>query len=164
MTAGDTVLPLALAGSGLIVGGLLGGRVAAHRRRSAWFAGTCLGSGLLAALLFTVQGSPWAIVALACGTAGLGRISSVVTPILVLERAGGSRTTASGLFAVSNQLGTFGGASLGGLMLALGGFALVGVFCLSGAVLAAVVIRLTLRDSAARLVVMAPPQGHAATN
>jgi predicted MFS family arabinose efflux permease len=152
MTAGDTVLPLALAGCGLIAGGLLGGRVVAHRRRSVWFAGACLGSGLLAALSFTVEVSPWATVALACGAAGLGRISSVVTPILVLERIGGSRTTASGLFAVSNQLGTFGGASLGGLMLALGGFSLVGVFCLGGAVIAAAVIRWTLRDSELRSV------------
>jgi hypothetical protein len=68
-----------------------------------------------------VQGFPWATVALAAGAAGLGRISSVVTPILVLERVGGARTTAGGLLALSNQAGTVGGASLGGLMLALGG-------------------------------------------
>jgi DHA1 family inner membrane transport protein len=156
LTAGDTVLPLALAGCGLIAGGFLGGRVAAHRRRVAWFARACLGSGLLAALSFTVQASPWATVALAGGAAGLGRISSVVTPIIVLERVGGSRTTASGLFAVSNQLGTFGGAALGGLMLARGGFPLVGGFCLGGAVLAAAVIRWTLRDSTAGLAQMPP--------
>jgi predicted MFS family arabinose efflux permease len=159
LNAEDTVLPLALAGCGLIAGGGLGGRIASHRRRFAWFAGACLGSGLLAALLFTVQTSPWATVGLACGAAGLGRISSVVTPVLVLERVGGSRATASGLFAVSNQLGTFGGASLGGLMLALGGFPLVGMFCLGGAVLAAAVIQLTLRDSAAFLARMTPPHG-----
>jgi predicted MFS family arabinose efflux permease len=90
--------------------------------------------------------------ALACGTAGLARISSVVTPAWLLEWAGGSRTTASGLFAVSNQLGVLGGASLGGLMLALGGFPLVGLFCLGVAVIAAVVIRLKVRESPASLV------------
>jgi hypothetical protein len=57
--------------------------------------------------------------ALACGTAGLARISTVVTPAWLLERAGGSRTTATGAFAVSNQLRVFGGGSLGGLMLGL---------------------------------------------
>jgi predicted MFS family arabinose efflux permease len=39
MTAGDTVLPLALAGGGHIAGGILGGRIADHRHRlpgSAW--------------------------------------------------------------------------------------------------------------------------------
>jgi predicted MFS family arabinose efflux permease len=103
MTAGDTTLPLALAGMGIIAGGVLGGR-ADQRHRLAWFTLACLGSGVLAVLVFTVQGSPWTTVALACGVAGLGRISSVVTPAWLLERAGGSRTTATGVFAMSNQL------------------------------------------------------------
>jgi predicted MFS family arabinose efflux permease len=72
MSTGDTVLPLALASSGLIAGGILGGWVAGHRRRLARFAGAGLGSGLLAALMFTVQTSPWATVVLACGAVGLG--------------------------------------------------------------------------------------------
>jgi predicted MFS family arabinose efflux permease len=87
----------------------------------------------------------------------LARISSVVTPLVVLERAGGSRTTATGLFAASNELGAFGGASLGGLMLALGGFPLVGVFCLSAAGIAASAIPLTARESATPLAQTAPP-------
>ena len=95
--------------------------------------------------------SPWATVALAMGVAGFSRISSAVTPILLLEWAGSSRTTATGLFAVSNQMGVFGGASLGGLMLALGGFTKVGLFCLGVSVIAAMVIRLKVRDSAAFL-------------
>ena len=148
LPAGDTALPLVFAGVGIIVGGFLGGRVADHRRRLAVFAMACVGSGLLAALVFTLRVSPWATVALAFGVAGLARVSSVVTPTVLLELAGTSRTTATGVFAVSNQLGAFGGASLGGLMLALGGFSLVGLFCLGVAVLAAVVIRLTVRDSA----------------
>jgi DHA1 family inner membrane transport protein len=164
MTAGDTVLPLALAGGGLIAGGYLGGRVAASRRRLAWFALACLGSGLLAALVFTARVSPWAAAALACGAAGLSRVAMVVTPLLVLERAGGSRTTATGLFAVSNQLGAFGGASVGGLMLALGGFPLVGGFCLGVALIAAGLIHLTVRESATFLARAAPRPGPTATD
>jgi predicted MFS family arabinose efflux permease len=164
LTAGDTMLPLALAGGGLIAGGFLGGRVVAHRRRLAWFAWACLGSGFLAALVFTVHVSPWAAAALACGAASLSRIAMVVTPLVVLERAGGSRTTATGLFAVSNQLGGVGGASLGGLMLALGGFPLVGLFCLSGAVIAAGVIHLTARESATFLAQTALRQSPTATD
>ena len=53
-----------------------------------------------------------------------------------------------GLFAVSNQAGTVVGVSIGGLMLALGGFSLVGVFCLGAAVIAAGVMRLRVRESA----------------
>jgi predicted MFS family arabinose efflux permease len=101
--------------------------------------------------------------ALAFGATALARISFAVTPTLLLELAGGSRATATGLFAVSNQLGIFGGASLGGLMLALGGFPWVGLFCLGGAVLAAVVIQFKVRDSAAFLAQMALRQGPTAT-
>jgi DHA1 family inner membrane transport protein len=162
MPAGDTALPLALVGGGVVVGGFLGGRVADHRCRLRFFALACVGSGLPAAVVFTAAVSPWTLVALACGAASLARISSVVVPTVLLELAGGSRTTATGLFALSNQLGVFGGTSLGGLMLALGGFPLVGLFCLVVAVLAAVVIRLMVRDSAAFLTQLALREGRAA--
>jgi predicted MFS family arabinose efflux permease len=163
MPPGDTALPLALAGVGVIVGGVVGGWAADQRCRLAWLAVSCWGSGLLAVLVFTVQVSPWATVALAMGVAGFSRISSAVTPILLLEWAGSSRTTATGLFAVSNQMGVFGGASLGGLMLALGGFPRVGLFCLGVSVIAAVVLQLKVRDSAASPVQMALPEGTTAT-
>lgn len=163
MPAGATAFPLALAGAGVIVGALLGGRIADHRRRLAWFTMACGGSGLLAALVFMAQVSPWATVALACGAAGLARISSAVTPTLLLELAGNSRTTATGLFAMSNQIGAFGGSALGGLMLALGGFPQVGLFCLGASVIAAVVIRLRVRDSAAFLAQLALRKGTIAT-
>ena len=163
MPAGDTALPLALAGVGVIVGGFVGGWAADHRCRLAWLAVSCWGSGLLAALVFTVRVSPWATVALAMGVAGFSRISSAVTPILLLEWAGRSRSTAIGLFAVSNQMGVFGGASLGGLMLALGGFPRVGLFCLGVSVIAAVVLQLKVRDSAASPVQIALPEGTTAT-
>jgi predicted MFS family arabinose efflux permease len=162
LPAGDTALPLALVGGGVVVGGFLGGRVADHRYRLLFCALSCVGSGLPAALVFTAELSPWTLVALACGAASLARISSVVVPTVLLELAGGSRTTATGLFALSNQLGVFGGTSLGGLMLALGGFPLVGLFCLVVAMLAAVVIRLTVRDSAAFLTQLALREGRTA--
>ena len=154
-----TAIPLALAGMGAMVGSFLGGRVADHPRRVAWFALSCWGSGLLAVLVFTAPVSPWGTVALACGAAALARISSAVTTTWVLELAGNSRTTATGLFTLSNQLGVFGGASLGGLMLAWGGFPRVGVFCLGVSVIAAVVIQLKVRDSAAFLAQMALRKG-----
>jgi MFS transporter, DHA1 family, inner membrane transport protein len=163
MPAGDTALPLALAGIGVILGGFVGGRVADQRDRLVWFTMSCLGSGLLAALVFTVRVSPWATVVLALGVAGLSRISSGVTPILLLEWAGKSRSTATGLFAVSNQMGVFGGAALGGLMLALGGFSWVGLFGLGVSVSAAVVLHLKVRDSAAFLGSMTLRAGTTAT-
>jgi predicted MFS family arabinose efflux permease len=131
------MLPLAIAGCDHIAGRVLGGRVADHRHRLDWFGMASLGSGVLAALAFTLAGSPWATVTLASGAAALAHLPSVITPTVLLEYAGGARTTATGMYAVSNQLGSFGGTSLGGLILALGGFPLVGLFCLAVAVLAA---------------------------
>ena len=69
--------------------------------------------------------------------------------MVLMAWAGNSRTTATGLFAVSNQGGAFGGPSLGGVLLALGGFSLVGLFCLGVSVLAAVVIQRNVQNSAA---------------
>ena len=68
-----------------------------------------------------------------------------VTALMLTDLAGRSRATALGLFAVSNQAGTVVGVSVGGLMLALCGFSLVGVFCLGAAVIAAGVMRPMVR-------------------
>jgi MFS family permease len=67
--------------------------------------------------------------------------------MLLMEWAGSSRTTAAGFFAVSNQMGAFGGPALGGVMLALGGFSWVGLFWLGVSVIAAAVIRLKVRET-----------------
>lgn len=143
--------------------GVLGGWVADHRRRLALFAISCVGSGALAALVFTTRMSPWATVALAFGAASLARISSTVTPTLLLEQAGRSRATTTRLSAVSVQLGGFGGPALGGLMLTLGGFPRVGLFYLGVAILASVVIRFKIRNSAEYLMPMARRQDTTAT-
>jgi DHA1 family inner membrane transport protein len=82
-----TALPLALAGLGVMVGRFLGGRVADHPRRVVLFAWSCWGSGLLAALVFTVPVSPWGTVALAGGAATLVRVSFAVAPVVLLELA-----------------------------------------------------------------------------
>jgi MFS transporter, DHA1 family, inner membrane transport protein len=163
MAAGNTAFPLALAGVGLIAGGFLGGWIAEHPHRLAWLATACWGSGLLAVLVFTVPVSPWVTVVLACGAASLTRVSTAITPLLLMEQAGQSQTTATGLFAVSNQIGVFGGASLGGLMLALGGFPWVGLCYLGVAVIAAAVIQRKVRESSEFLMQLVLGKGKTAT-
>jgi hypothetical protein len=49
------------------------------------------------------------------------------------------------MLATSNQLGATTGASIGGVILALGGFSLVGLFCMGAAVIAALVIGAKVR-------------------
>jgi len=141
LSAGATALPLIVAGLGVIAGSLVGGRVAGQASRVAVVALAFVGGGLGAALVFMTDLSPWVTVILAFSVAGLLPLSWPVTAVLLTELAGQSRATATGLFAVSNQLGAVGGASLGGVMLVLGGFPLVGMFCLVTAALAAGVLR-----------------------
>jgi predicted MFS family arabinose efflux permease len=150
LSAGDTALPLTVAGLGSIAGGLIGGRMATQASRLAVAAMACIGGGLGAALVFTLALSPWTTVMLACGAIGALSLAWAVLAVLLTEVAGPSQATAAGLLAVSNQLGAVGGASLGGVMLALGGFPLVGLFCLATAAAAAVVIRCTVQQVAAR--------------
>jgi DHA1 family inner membrane transport protein len=146
LSAGETVLPLALAGLGVIAGGFIGGRIAGHRRRLAFLAIGYLICGLLAVLVFSVQVSPWLAVAMAFGVGSMATIVMTIVPTLLLELAGSSRTTAIGLFATSNQIGVFGGAWIGGTMLALGGFPMVGFFCLGAAVAGSAVVVLKVRE------------------
>ena len=148
LSAGDTALPLTVAGLGSIAGSLVGGRVAGQVSRIAVVAMACIGGGLGTVLVFTLDLSPWATVMVACGATGLSSLAWTVMAVLLLEVAGPSPATATGLLAVSNQLGAIGGASLGGVMLALGGFPLVGLFCLATTATAAVVLRCTVQSAA----------------
>jgi predicted MFS family arabinose efflux permease len=156
LSAGAAALPLTVAGLGLIAGSLVGGRVAGRASRVAVVALAFVGGGIGATLVFTTALSPWVTVLLACAVAGLLPLSWPVTAVLLTELAGQSRATATGLFAVSNQLGAVGGASLGGVMLALGGFPWVGMFCLVTAVLAAGVILATGPKAAASPLPLSP--------
>jgi predicted MFS family arabinose efflux permease len=156
LSAGATALPLTIAGLGVIAGSLIGGRVAGQASRVAVVALAFVGGGLGAAVVFTTAFALWVTVVLAFGVTVLLLLSWPVTALLLTEFAGQSRATATGLFAVSNQLGAVGGASLGGVMLALGGFPLVGMFCLVTAALAAGVIRGKVHRAVASQIPLAP--------
>ena len=147
MTAGETVLPLALAGLGVIAGGFIGGRIADSRRRLNFLTLAALLGGLLGFLAFVSTVSPWLTVVSSFGVAASLRMSTAIAPTLLLELAGSSRGTVIGMFAASNQVGVFGGASIGGVMLAMGGFPLVGFFCLGAAGMGGAMILLKVRES-----------------
>jgi predicted MFS family arabinose efflux permease len=142
LTAGDTAIPLAVVGSGAMLGSLLGGRIASHAQRFPLAATALLAGGLLVGVAFMVPLSPWMMILLG-GTSALLLTSFEPVPwALTAELAGESRATANGLLASSNQLGAAAGASLGGIVLALAGFPSVGFFCLGTAAAAAIVIGL----------------------
>src|SRR5262249_11444273 len=146
LAADDITFLLAVAGSGGILGGFLGGRVAENKHRLTFLTLSCLGAGLFAMLTFAKVDNASAVAVLACGTATLTSISLPVTPTLLMELGGNSRTTAAGLFAVSNQVGAFVGPSVGGLILAVEGFPGIGLFFLAVSVLAALLIWFKVRQ------------------
>jgi predicted MFS family arabinose efflux permease len=100
---------------------------------------------VLVGLAFVVGVSPWLTILVASAGAVLLTVFEPVTWALTAELAGESRATANGMLATSNQLGALTGASGGGMVLAFGGFALVGLFCLGAAVVAALVIGAKVR-------------------
>ena len=110
---------------------------------------TLLVGGVLVGVAFVVGVSLWLTVLLASVGAILLTVFEPVTWALTAELAGESRATANGLLATSNQLGAMTGASIGGVVLAFGGFSLVGLFCLCAAVIAALVIGTRVRGMGA---------------
>jgi DHA1 family inner membrane transport protein len=141
----ETALPLAVALFGAMLGSLLGGTVAGRTWRIGGVALTLLMGGIFAGVVFVAAASLWLTVLLAAAGAFLLTVFEPVTWALMAELAGESRATANGMLAVSNQLGATIGASVGGLVLVFGGFALVGLLCLGAAVIAALVIGAKVR-------------------
>ena len=145
MREGATALPLAAALLGAMVGSLIGGTVTGRTWRIGGVALALVVGGIFAGMVFVVAPSPWITVLLAAVAAVLLTVFEPVTWALMAELAGDSRATANGMLATSNQLGALTGASVGGLVLALGGFSLVGSLCLGAAVTAGVVIGVKVR-------------------
>ena len=145
----STAPGLALLGVGAVVGSSAGGFIAGRVRRLDWLAAISLAGGVVAGLLFVLGVNAWVVVAMAFVASVLVSISMPVLMTLIMHLAGQSRGTAGGMFATSNQIGFFGGASAGGFMLSLGGFPAVGLLCLAASMLSSSVVGLRMRRSSA---------------
>ena len=143
----STAPGLALLGVGAVIGSFAGGMIAGRARRLEWLVVVSLSGGLLTGLLFSLDISAWIVVAMAFVVSVLVSVSMPVQMTLMMHLAGQSRGTAGGMFSTSNQLGGVVGASLGGLMLSLGGFSAVGLLFLIATVLSASVVGLRMRRS-----------------
>ena len=140
MAQADTPFPLAVVGIGAMLGSLLGGYLAGQRYRLTSAAIALLLGGGCVGVALTISLSPWTAIILCCASALFLTTFEPVTWALAAEFAGEARATANGLLATSNQLGIIGGASVGGVVLALGDFPLVGLFCMSAAAVAAAIV------------------------
>ncbi len=138
---------LALLGVGAVIGSFVGGFISGRARRLEWLAVISLAGGAVTGLLFVLDVSAWIVVAMAFVASVLVSVSMPVLMTMIMHLAGQSRGTAGGMFSTSNQFGGVVGASVGGLMLSLGGFPAVGLLYLVAAVLSASVLRLIMRRS-----------------
>ena len=144
----ETALPLAVLGAGAMAGSMAGGFVAVRPQRLVLTSLILVACGLGTGVAFNLVVSQWTTVGIAVAVTCLLALPLPVLMTLMMELAGGSKATATGMFGASNQLGGVGGSSLGGLVLSLGGFPLVGVFCMTAALLGATMVRVKVRNSA----------------
>jgi predicted MFS family arabinose efflux permease len=144
---GATSLPLAMIGTGAFVGSVGGGLIVGRSYGLLGVAIAGLGGGLGVGAIFALGAPIWVVIAASLVASVLLTVSMPVLMILMLELAGKSRATASGMFGASNQLGRVFGASTGGVMLSIGDFAAVGIFCLVASALSAVMVRVKLQKS-----------------
>jgi predicted MFS family arabinose efflux permease len=147
MSVGETALPLAVVGIGAVVGSLWGGVIASHKKRLGFVAGSTLAGGAAALVVFAVDPSVWATVAIAFGAVCVLSIGWPVFITFATDVAGPSRATAIGMMGASNRMGGFIGSAIGGAFLAMGGFEAVGIFCLGAVLVSVLVMRLALRES-----------------
>lgn len=88
MKQGDTPLPLAVVGTGAMLGSLIGGYVAGRRYRLTWAAFALLLGGACVGVALTISLSPWTAIILCCASALLLTIFEPVTWALAAEFAG----------------------------------------------------------------------------
>ena len=146
--SGDTALPLALVGIGNIVGAFLGSVVATRASRITITMVCFLSQGIAAFVLFYLEISIWLVVGLALIIACCFSITWPVLVSRITETTKSSTATALGISAAGNQLGALGGSAIGGLMLALGGFSMIGIASLVSVMIASLVLKVKVKETA----------------
>ena len=126
LSVGETAVPLAILGIGVVVGSTMAGPVAAMNRRAQVVADCSVAGGLAALVVFSVDITAWGTVGLALVGITFVSIGWPIFLAISTEISGSSRATAVGMLGASNQLGGVGGVALDGAFLALGGFSTVG--------------------------------------
>jgi DHA1 family inner membrane transport protein len=141
MGLGQTAIPLAIVGIGVVVGSTMAGSVAGMTRRAQVVAACAVVGGLASFLIFSIDLSAWgtvgvALIGITCISVGWPTFLAISTEI-----SGNNQATAVGMLGASNQLGGVGGAALGGAFLAVGSFSTVGFFCLGTVLISTVVLQ-----------------------
>ncbi len=142
---GEIAFPLLLNGLGVVVGALLGGRLATYARRSTIVIFALASAGILVAIAFSFPVSIWLTVGLTSLSGGMFFVSQPLLMTLLFGLAGAARGTASGFLALSTQIGAMCGAAIGGLLLSFGGYPQVGIGCFITGAIAAITMARAMR-------------------
>ena len=140
---GQVALPLALVSLGLVIGSLAGGEVSRNPWGLPILAVTSIIAGLTGTFLFESTLNTWVSVGMGFSVGALTHLAMPTFLNIVARVSGEHRSSAMGLFAVTNQWGSLLGAAPGGLILAKGGYGPLG-FLLLGLALAGSAICLVL--------------------
>ena len=140
---GQVALPLALVSLGLVIGSLTGGEVSRNRWCLLILALTFTMAGLTGTFLFESTLNTWVSVGMGFSVGALTHLAMPTFLNIVARVSGEHRSSAMGLFVVTNQWGSLLGAAPGGLILAKGGYGPLG-FLLLGMALAGSAVCLVL--------------------
>ena len=127
---GQVALPLALVSLGLVIGSLAGGEVSRNRWGLPILAVTSIMAGLTGTFLFESTLNTWVSVGMGFSVGALTHLAMPTFLNIIARVSGEHRSSAMGLFAVTNQWGSLLGAAPGGLILAKGGYGPLGLLLL----------------------------------
>ena len=127
---GQVALPLALVSLGLVIGSLAGGEVSRNRWGLLILAVTSIMAGLTGTFLFESTLNTWVSVGMGFSVGALTHLAMPTFLNIIARVSGEHRSSAMGLFAVTNQWGSLLGAAPGGLILAKGGYGPLGLLLL----------------------------------
>ncbi|MFQ5860490.1 MAG: MFS transporter [Dehalococcoidia bacterium] len=130
LSLGQVAGPFAVVATGLVVGALLGGRVADTRYGLGAAAVALAAGGAVAWVLFGSGPGLWLSVALGALLNILMNVARGVFMKTLLGVVQETRASLMGLLVASNQAGNVLGSAVGGLVIGLSGFPMLGLFLL----------------------------------
>ena len=131
LTEGQVTLPVAVVNLGLVVGSLMGGEVSRNRWGLPIVAVTFTLAGAAGMFVFESAWSTWGSVGMGFAVGALTHLAMPTFLNVVARVSGEHRSSAMGLFVVTNQWGSLLGTAPGGLILAKGGYGPLGFLLLS---------------------------------
>ena len=126
VTEASVALPLAIYGTGQVIGSYSAAYITHRKERGLLLEVTSVGGGVFALLCFSFDMSFWATVAMATAATTLVSVAMPAMLAISTEYSCESKSTGASLMGFSNQTGGALGAAVGGILLATTGYVGIG--------------------------------------